>query len=163
MVEMRIYAKEQFENLFPTHGEELEAKLYEKIQQHLPNMHGMDFYLFRKRYKMTLKSILLNMQRSNSGLIKMLKELPETNSTSIWSILSKNPKEWEPDLWKLEIMENVEEETMRTGTFDCGNCARKGMYSKNTSHYEKQTRSADEPMTIFMHCHTCGKDYRFSS
>mmetsp|Transcript_11686 Transcript_11686/g.23023 ORF Transcript_11686/g.23023 Transcript_11686/m.23023 type:complete len:304 (+) Transcript_11686:118-1029(+) len=32
--------------------------------------------------------------------------------------------------------------------------------SKKTTHYQKQTRSADEPMTVFVSCLTCGKRWR---
>lgn len=37
----------------------------------------------------------------------------------------------------------------------CGKC------KKNTvDYYEKQTRGADEPMTLFAHCQTCGNRWR---
>ncbi|KAK8802039.1 hypothetical protein WA158_006434 [Blastocystis sp. Blastoise] len=42
------------------------------------------------------------------------------------------------------------------GTFKCPRCK-----SKNTSYFEKQTRSADEPMTVFVCCEDCGKRWRF--
>ena len=32
--------------------------------------------------------------------------------------------------------------------------------SMKTSYYEMQTRSADEPMTVFAKCHTCGKRWK---
>jgi len=159
MVEMREHVKKELEKIWPEQGEELEDELYKCVGEMLSSqgMAGMDFYPFRKRYKTIFKSIMMNIGRDNSGFAEEL-------GKSTWSeVISKDPREWEPNLWKVEVDEKAEEEEMRNGTFDCGNCARKGMYSKNTSHYEKQTRSADEPMTIFMHCHTCGKDYRFSS
>lgn len=37
------------------------------------------------------------------------------------------------------------------GSFQCRRC--KGV---KTSHYAKQTRSSDEPMTMFITCETCG-------
>ena len=33
--------------------------------------------------------------------------------------------------------------------------------SKNTEYYQKQTRSADEPMTTFANCVDCGKRWTF--
>lgn len=42
------------------------------------------------------------------------------------------------------------------GQFKCPRC--KG---SNTDYYEKQTRSADEPMTVFNECLDCGKRWRF--
>ena len=41
------------------------------------------------------------------------------------------------------------------GEFTCGRC--KG---NKTTHYAMQTRSADEPMTVFVSCLTCGKRWR---
>ena len=43
----------------------------------------------------------------------------------------------------------------QAGIFKCGKC--KGM---NTSNYQKQTRSADEPMTVFVRCKDCGNRWR---
>ena len=41
------------------------------------------------------------------------------------------------------------------GEFTCSKCK-----SNKTSHYEKQTRSSDEPMTVFVQCLNCGKRWR---
>ena len=41
------------------------------------------------------------------------------------------------------------------GEFTCSKC--KGT---KTTHYQMQTRSADEPMTVFVRCLTCGKRWR---
>lgn len=42
------------------------------------------------------------------------------------------------------------------GMFKCGRCK-----SSKTSHYMKQTRSADEPMTVFVNCRDCGNRWKF--
>eukprot|EP00514_Thraustochytrium_sp_LLF1b_P012448 CAMPEP_0184560722 /NCGR_PEP_ID=MMETSP0199_2-20130426/47058_1 /TAXON_ID=1112570 /ORGANISM="Thraustochytrium sp., Strain LLF1b" /LENGTH=329 /DNA_ID=CAMNT_0026958029 /DNA_START=721 /DNA_END=1710 /DNA_ORIENTATION=- len=41
------------------------------------------------------------------------------------------------------------------GLFKCGRCG-----SKKTTHYQKQTRSADEPMTVFIQCSNCPHRWR---
>lgn len=43
----------------------------------------------------------------------------------------------------------------REGFFACGRCK-----SKNTSYYQLQTRSADEPMTTFVTCHNCDRNWK---
>jgi len=43
------------------------------------------------------------------------------------------------------------------GLFKCWRCK-----SEKTTHYQKQTRSADEPMTVFVQCTQCGNRWRFS-
>ena len=41
------------------------------------------------------------------------------------------------------------------GIYICGKCN-----SNKTSYLEKQTRSADEPMTIYIKCHKCGAKWK---
>ena len=41
------------------------------------------------------------------------------------------------------------------GFFTCGRCK-----SKKTSYYQLQTRSADEPMTTFVSCHNCDRNWK---
>jgi transcription elongation factor S-II len=44
---------------------------------------------------------------------------------------------------------------MATDRFTCTRC-----WKKECTYYEMQTRSADEPMTIFITCLNCGKHWR---
>ena len=46
--------------------------------------------------------------------------------------------------------------TNNEGMFECGRCK-----SRNTDYYQKQTRSADEPMTTFVTCKNCQKKWKF--
>ena len=46
-------------------------------------------------------------------------------------------------------------EDNKIGIFTCGKCK-----SQNTTYYEMQTRSADEPMTAFITCLKCGKRWK---
>ena len=41
------------------------------------------------------------------------------------------------------------------GMFKCGRCK-----STKTTHYQQQTRSADEPMTVFITCTECGNRWK---
>lgn len=80
-----------------------------------------------------------------------------------------NAKPWElwPEKWETafenaarkalrfaDAESEVDPEKMQDGLLQC-KCG-----SKKTSYYEKQTRSADEPMTVFAKCHTCGKRWK---
>ena len=84
---------------------------------------------------------------------------------NIEKIAYLKPQEIFPELWKPIIDENIrKEEIMKacenqasTTKFQCPNrnCrARKAIYT------EVQTRSADEPMTIFITCLVCGKRWK---
>ena len=45
---------------------------------------------------------------------------------------------------------------IKEGIFACIKCK-----SKLTQYYEMQTRSADEPMTVFASCTQCGANWKF--
>ena len=45
--------------------------------------------------------------------------------------------------------------SMATDIFLCKKC-----HKRECTYYEMQTRSADEPMTIFITCLNCGKHWR---
>lgn len=53
--------------------------------------------------------------------------------------------------WITEIKKIQEPAVFEEGAHKCRKCK-----SKNTITYLRQTRSADEPMTEFMQCKTCG-------
>lgn len=49
-----------------------------------------------------------------------------------------------------EDSEIIDPEKMEDGFYECKKCGK-----RKTKHYEMQTRSADEPMTIFVICYLC--------
>lgn len=68
------------------------------------------------------------------------------------------PSHWKELLDKKALMENSKFETdlvANTDMFTCGKCK-----SKKCSYYTMQTRSADEPETIFISCLDCGKNWK---
>jgi DNA-directed RNA polymerase subunit M/transcription elongation factor TFIIS len=56
------------------------------------------------------------------------------------------------DLRKQAIIKEIQNQD---GLFKCGKCR-----SMKTSYYQMQTRSADEPMTVFVSCLNCGKNWK---
>lgn len=164
---MRKYAVEKFEKIKSGKGQLFEKELYTHVCEKCPGKESWDFFQFRKEYKHTLSTLLENMKYSemyqNDELFKNnLESLFKTESSLKPILNNSRNKDWTENLWVIPE-EEQEEIIQREGQFSCGNCARKKVYSKNTSHEEKQTRSADEPMTIFVHCHTCGKNFKFSN
>ena len=49
----------------------------------------------------------------------------------------------------------VKEAINQEGFFKCGRCK-----SLKTTYFQMQTRSADEPMTVFVSCLNCGKNWK---
>ena len=50
--------------------------------------------------------------------------------------------------------------TMTDGFHKCFRCASQKKPAYKTTFYEMQTRSADEPMTQFITCHSCGNRWK---
>ena len=60
--------------------------------------------------------------------------------------------EWLEEVYPKHIERNID---ITDSVLQCGKC------KQNTvDYYEKQTRGADEPMTLFAHCLTCGNRWR---
>jgi transcription elongation factor S-II len=72
-------------------------------------------------------------------------------------------QEMNPDHWRTLIEQKVKRDANKfnkkvqasTDMFTCKKCR-----SKECTYYELQTRSADEPATIFVTCLTCGKNWK---
>ena len=72
-------------------------------------------------------------------------------------------QEMDIERWKMLIEEKMKRDKSKTqisaniveGAFKCRRCG-----SEKTTYYQMQTRSADEPMTQFITCLTCGNRWR---
>ena len=123
-----------------------------------------DNVYFVQIYKDKFKSIYINLTCSDS----------KSNKNSFYNkIISKIIKskdvaftthqEMKPDRWKVMLdLKNEKESniyaprlTANTDNFTCRKC-----YSNECSYYQLQTRSADEPMTTFVTCISCGNRWK---
>jgi len=69
-----------------------------------------------------------------------------------------NPEHWKTLLEKKSMLDASKFDTelvANTDMFTCGKCK-----SKKCNYYTLQTRSADEPETIFITCLDCGKNWK---
>jgi len=118
---------------------------------------------FKWIYMMISKRTASNFQPTsyvgNSHLIERWKDGEFTLDTlGHWT-----PYELQPSHWKdLKDQQFRREQrilegnlAMATDRFRCSRCKK-----KQCSYYELQTRSADEPMTIFISCINCGKQWK---
>lgn len=159
---MRSFAVSELEKIFPGSGAEHEMIVFTTIQNDMEYKNGWDFYDFRKEYKRLLKSFLRNYRREDSNLKSKL----DSGEWDFTNAIGMSRLEWEPQLWVYEdhdFAETVDTGEVRKGLFACKNCQNKGVYAYNTNSRDVQTRSADEPATIFLECFTCGKKAKFSS
>ena len=121
-----------------------------------------DNLAFRNAYTQKILGVRYNLKLRPDLMDKM-----KTGDCSIrWFV---NAKPWEicSDKWtdafeaaarktlRFSDASSMDPENMPDGMLTCGKCK-----SRKTSYYEMQTRSADEPMTVFAKCHVCGSRWK---
>jgi len=128
---------------------------YKKIIRKWENKLFIQIYIDRFRTVWRNISDPLNdlVPRIESGEL-----LPQTLSSSM------THQEMNPDKWRELINAKIKRDSikythdmrMATDEFKCGRCK-----ERKCSYYQLQTRSADEPMTTFVTCLNCGKNWKF--
>lgn len=109
---------------------------------------------FTQLYLDRLRSVYLNLK--NADLLTQVK----SGEITPQALAFMSHQEMNNDHWKKMIDAKVKRDANKfnnnvrasTDMFTCSRCK-----SKQTTYYEMQTRSADEPATIFITCLDCGK------
>jgi DNA-directed RNA polymerase subunit M/transcription elongation factor TFIIS len=118
---------------------------------------------FANIYTILGKRIIANLlPTSYIGNKRLLERLRE-GEFKPHDIAFMNFGELYPENWQILMEQRMKRETkllegnkdMATDQFRCNRCNK-----RQCSYYEMQTRSADEPMTIFVRCLNCGKQWR---
>ena len=122
-----------------------------KIIKKWENPYFVQIYIDR------LRSIYINLK--NEDLLKQIKNGEITPQ----NLAFMSHQEMNPLAWKNLIDEKIKRDANKysnnlqasTDMFTCKKCK-----SKKCTYYELQTRSADEPATIFVTCLDCGKNWK---
>lgn len=118
---------------------------------------------FKQVYMRKIHSILFNFRKPESMLWERLcsgeissRRIPEMAPDELWpgGPWDLTQKELRIQAMKKDLAND--RLTDYSGTFKCPKCK-----SDKTTYYQLQTRSADEPMTTFCTCLTCGKRWKF--
>lgn len=119
--------------------------------------------LFSKLYKSKILSVYSNLNKDsyikNDKLLERIKSGEiEPDKVGFLSVYDTFPDNWKELLniksKRDKIKYELKPEAM-TNLFKCGKCG-----SRETSYYEVQTRSADEPMTQFITCLSCSNRWK---
>ena len=122
-----------------------------KVVKKWDNQYFVQIYLDR------LRSIYINLK--NPEILEQIK----TESIQAHTVAFMTHQEMRPDKWKELIEEKIIKDKNKfeqhieasTDTFTCRKCR-----SKKCTYYLQQVRSADEPMTIFIQCISCGARWK---
>lgn len=112
---------------------------------------------FVQIYKDRLRSIYLNLK--NTELLEQVRSGEITpQALAFMTHQELQPKQWDELIQrkiKRDASKYVDNTQASTDMFTCKKCR-----SKRCTYYELQTRSADEPATIFVTCLDCGKHWK---
>jgi transcription elongation factor S-II len=122
-----------------------------KIIKKWDNPHFVQLYIDR------LRSIYVNLK--NLDLVEQVK----TGEITPQTLAFMTHQELNPGRWSKLIEQKIKRDASKfttnvqasTDMFTCKKCR-----SKKCTYYELQTRSADEPATIFVTCLDCGKHWK---
>lgn len=112
---------------------------------------------FVQLYTDRLRSVYINLK--NPELLKQIND----GEVAPQTIAFMTHQEFHPQHWKILIDKKIKRDASKfttnieasTDMFTCKRCK-----SKRCTYYELQTRSADEPATIFVTCLDCGKHWK---
>lgn len=112
---------------------------------------------FVQVYLDRLRTIYINLKNKDILALLQSKELLPQSFASM-THQEMNPKRWK-ELLEQKMKRDANKFTTNiqasTDMFTCKKCK-----SKRCTYYELQTRSADEPATIFVTCLDCGKNWK---
>lgn len=113
------------------------------------------FYSFEAVYYLKARMLCENLAKNGAYLLQHYD--PEILCYFPSEALASGTEleEWRDHFKYMFEQKLLVQESKRRGVFECQSC-----HSKNTDYYELQTRSADEPATIFINCFDCGKHFR---
>lgn len=154
-VKTKLFDKMKNEN----HAKNLEKGIFNYTLKEASNrkvVKKWDNPFFVQIYTDRLRSIYFNLNDEFLEKVKQGDILPHT--LAFMTHQEFNPQKWDEMIKeKMKRDKNKFETTIEasTDTFTCRKCK-----SKKCTYYALQTRSADEPMTIFVTCIDCGNRFK---
>ena len=146
--------------------ETLENEIYKQSLTHASNQHiskDWNNKLYVELYKSIARKVIGNLHNTSYIDNKELFNKYKSKQINLSQLCSMSYYELYESKWKdlIEHQKLIEKrqlegnKSMATDQFLCTRC-----YKRECTYYEMQTRSADEPMTIFINCLNCGKNWR---
>jgi len=122
-----------------------------------------DNYLFCDIYIRRLAVIMFNISNDKTLLQNLKKNKIKVEDFAYYNHQQFSPKNWEQLINKKKLRDDNKYEPKleaATDNFTCYKCLKEKREAKKCTFYQLQTRSADEPMTTFVTCLTCGARWK---
>jgi DNA-directed RNA polymerase subunit M/transcription elongation factor TFIIS len=145
----------------------IEESVYKYTEDYLNNHIGDNFTWSNKHFKRVYmnkcRSLYDNLDKDSYLQNKDFIGRVINNEINLDNVASMLPKDIFPSHWKLLLDKKnatdeylyTEKKIATTDQFKCGVCKK-----NECTHYSLQTRSADEPSTIFIDCINCGNSWK---
>tara|TARA_Y100000389_G_C17404074_1_gene487051 strand:- start:45 stop:551 length:507 start_codon:yes stop_codon:yes gene_type:complete len=129
-----------------------------KEANHLNIIKQWDNPIFVLLYLNRYKTIMYNIEHSTYFQNIVFEHSNDPDVVAYFTQHEMNPDAWQDIIQSQKsISENTYDKQIAISSeFTCRKCN-----SNNCSHYQLQTRSADEPMTTFVACNDCGNRWKF--
>jgi DNA-directed RNA polymerase subunit M/transcription elongation factor TFIIS len=145
---------------------EIEAELFAHVGEKIESSLAGGLLQNRKArmlYHHILHALVLNLNPESSIKNLALRGKVVSRTISAAELVRSSPTDWFPEKWDAVKKKKKAEETFlyerkivaKSTAYTCGKC-----HHKETSYEELQTRSADEPMTLFFTCLHCSHRWR---
>ena len=117
-----------------------------------------DNHYFVELYLSRLRSIYLNLKNNPELLDQLQKDIYSSQEIAFFSHQQLNSKRWEVLIEEKKKRDKNKVEAKMVASTDAFKCRKCG--SRETTYSQAQLRSADEPMTTFVACITCGNHWK---
>ena len=117
-----------------------------------------DNHYFVELYSSRLRSIYSNLKNNPELLEQLKQEVFKVEEIAFFSHQQLNPKKWEVLIEEKKNRDKNKVEAKVVASTDAFKCRKCG--SRETTYSQAQLRSADEPMTTFVACISCGNRWK---
>lgn len=156
--ELRDQTREEFQKLIKNKKtvKSLERGLYNFSIEYI-NKNKISQDLFSAIYNDKLNSILMIIRDEQKSLLqKIIDGSIKASNVAYLDPTDMDPENFDPIVKTLKFREDKAKNIATTNMFTCGKCK-----EKRCTVRQMQTRSADEPMTVFVTCQVCAHTFKF--
>jgi transcription elongation factor S-II len=138
----------------------IELSIYNFTNEYI-NKNNIHSDLLESVYIDKSNELIANLDNSyllgnNTFIDKILDNSIDPLNVAFMNTCEIDPEHWHNLIEKIKFKNEKARNITTTDTFQCGKCK-----ERRCTVAQMQTRSADEPMTVFVTCQVCGNTFKF--